>query len=309
MPLASGSEHSASYVEEVTRGQVPASPAFKPLRHTGFSVGLSKEAIESAELGGRFVKCHRHGNRQVGGDTAFELSYQDFDDMLQAALCGTWEADTPSVGTDELTVGSTRRTFTLERNFADISQYIRYTGCEVNTFSLSVAPNAAVTGSIGFVGADQDATNTLVAGATYGSTSGECPFDSFTGEIKEGGSTLGIVTQVELSIENGIEPQFAIGSAASIDSTIAKATVTGTVTAYFQDVALLNKFINETDSSIEFTLIDQSGNTILFLLPNITYTGGQPDVGGAGAVTIAMPFVAKYDGTTQSNLVVRRTPV
>ena len=70
----------------------------------------------------------RHGNRKVGGDIKGELSYGTFDDLLEAVLCGTWT-------TDVLKAGTTRRSFTFERYFADITQYLRYRGCEINTSS------------------------------------------------------------------------------------------------------------------------------------------------------------------------------
>ena len=308
MAFASGSEHSLYYVAETTIGTTPTSPAFKTFRHTGTSLALTKETIESEELGGRQIKCFRHGNKQVGGSNDFELSYGDFDDMLEAVLMGTWATDTPTAGTDQLKVGSTRRGFTFERYFADINKRIRYEGCEVNEVSISVAPNAVVTGSFGVVGVDQDSVNTQLAGATYAAPSSQCPFDSFSGTITENGSPIAIVTQIELTLTNNIEAQFVIGSAAVADKSLGKSNCSGTLTAYFDDVTLLNKFVQETSSSLEFTLVAQDGSELRFELPNIKYNGGQPDVSGDGPVTIALPFQALYDATAESQIVIERNP-
>jgi len=307
MAFANGSEHSLAYVAEVTAGTTPATPAFKELRHNGTTLGLSKETLESEELGGRQVKCFKHGNQQVGGDVNSELSFGDFDDLLEAALCGTWETDTPSLGTDQLVSGSTRRTFTFQRFFADISTYIRSEGCEINTIGMSVAPNAIATVDFGVVGLSQDDDNAAIAGATSVAASAECPFDSFTGTINEGGSAIAIVQQIEWSLENGIEPQFIIGSKTAAEKSIGKSRATGTLTAYFSSVALMNKFINETSSSIDYTLVDGAGNELKFSFPNVKYNGGQPDVSGDGPITIALPFVALYDETAGSQVVIERT--
>lgn len=303
MANASGSNHSMAYVPEVTYGVTPATPVFKPLRNSGATLALSKDSLQSEELrSDRQLACYRHGNRQVGGNTDIELVWADFDDMLQAALCGTWAAD-------ELLAGIIRRSFTIERYFADINTRIRYTGCEVNELNLTIAPNAVVKGSLTFVGKDQDPVNTMIAGATYPNTVGGCPFDSFTGTIKEGGVTIGIVTQIELKIANGIEPNFVVGSKTTVETSIGTSMVSGTLTTYFANVVMLNKFVNETASELEFSLVNEAGDTLTFNMPNIKYNGGQPDVSGPGAVTLALPFQALYSPAILSQILVTRTPV
>jgi len=308
MAFASGSNHSMAYIAETTFGTTPATPVFKPLRHTGTTLGLSKDNLQSEELrSDRQIACFRHGNKQVGGDVSSELTYTDFDDFLEAATCGTWLIDDPALGTDRLLAGIVRRSFTIERKFGDINEYIRFTGCEVNSFSLTVAPNAIVTASFSMIGADQDPSNAIVTGATYGTAQGGCPFDSFSGAILEGGSSIGIVTSVDLSIENSIEPNFVVGSKTTAGNTIGRSNATGSITAYFENTDLMNKFINETATSLEFDLVSEAGDTLKFTLPNVKYGSGQPDVSGDGSVTISLDFQALYDAATLSNIIIERT--
>ena len=303
MALASGSNHGMTYVKEVTYGITPSTPVLKPLRNRGTTLALSKDSIQSEELRpDRQLACYRHGNRQIGGNVDIELVWADFDDMLEAALCGTWAAD-------QLLAGTTRRSFTIERFFADLNTRIRYTGCEVNELNLTIQPNAVVTGSISFVGKDQDPLNTIIAGATYPNPIGGCPFDSFSGVIKEGGTVSGHITQIELTIANGIEPNFVVGSKTTIETSIGQSLVSGTVTAYFTSVAMLNKFINETSSSLEFELVNEAGDKLTFVLPNIKYNGGQPDVSGPGSITLALPFQALYSAALLSQIRITRDPI
>lgn len=308
MAIASGSSHSLYYVEETTRGTTPTTPVFKTFRHTGTTLALTKEAFESNERGGRQVKCFRHGNKQVNGGTDYELSYGDFDDLLEAVTGGAWATDTPTAGTDQLKSGNDIRFYTIERDFEDISTRIRYTGCAVNEMSLTVAPNANVEGSFGFVGVDQDTDNDMVSGATYEDPTTQCPFDSFSGSISEGGSTIGVVTEITMSLNNGIANLFAVGSDAPVDYSIQRFRVEGTLTVYFENVTLLNKFINETSSTLEFTLTSEGGDDLKFSFPNIKYNGGQPDVSDDNEITLAMPFVGLYDATDESEIVIERTP-
>jgi len=263
MPIGSGASHGVTYIKEVTYGVTPATPALKTLRNTGVTLGLKRDSIQSEELrSDRQLVGFRLGNKQVNGSIDIELAYADFDDMLEAALCGTWASSV-------LKAGSTRRSFTIERNFVDLSTRIRYTGCEVNELSITVAPNSPVKASLTFIGKDQDASNAMIAGSTYPAPQNTQVFDSFSGTIKEGGTAYASCTQIELSIKNGIEPNFVIGSSTTASNSIGQSLVTGTVTAFFENVTMLNKFINETDSSLEFELIDLAGNKLKFFLPKI----------------------------------------
>jgi len=112
-----------------------------------------------------------------------------------------------------------------------------------------------------------------------------------------------------MTLENGINPLFVVGSDVTEEPSIGKSRVTGTLGVFFQSKTLLEKFINETASALIFTLVDPVGNEYNFTLPNIKYTGGQPDVSGEGEVTISMPFTALYDSTEGSNLTIERNPI
>jgi len=217
-------------------------------------------------------------------------------------MCGTWD-------TDVLKSGTTRRSFTIEREFGDLStpEYHRHTGVEFNSMAVSVAPNQMATATFSIVGKDLAVDTSEVAGSTYSSDVGNTPFDSFTGSITEGGSSIATVTAIEFTIENGIEPLFSVGSDTTNRPSIGKSRVTGSLTTYFDSKALYEKFLNETESEIVLTLTDVDGNDYQFDIPRVKYNTGQPDVSGEGAVTISMDFVALYNDADGSQLVITRT--
>lgn len=302
MTIATGSRHDMAYVAESTFGTTPTTPVFVPIRHTGTTLGLSKDAIESEELRqDRQIAHYRHGNKSVSGDVNIELSYGSFDDLLQATLAGSWASDV-------LLAGTTRRSFTIERHHSDINKYLRSTGCSFNSMSLSVAPNSMVTGSFSIIGKSFTVASTAISGATYSSETTSAPFDSFTGSVNEGGSSVAVVTGIELSIDNGMEALYVVGSDETLLPSIGKSTVTGSITAYFENSLLIDKFISETASSLEFTLTDQAGNSYIFELPNVKYNSGNPEVGGPGAITVSLDFVALYDSGTGSQIQITRVP-
>ena len=300
MTIATGSRHDMAYVVESVFGTTPTTPTFTPIRHTGTTIGLSKDAIESEELRqDRQIANYRHGNKSVAGDVNIELSYGTFDDLLEATLAGTW-------ATNVLIAGTTRRSYTVERHHTDIGKYLRSTGCSFNALSLSVAPNSMVTGSFSVIGKAFSVASTAISGSTYSAETTTAPFDSFTGSITEGGSSIAVVTSIDLSIDNGMEALYVVGSDETLLPSIGKSTVTGSITAYFEDATLIDKFIAETASSLSFVLTDLAGNSYTVDLPNIKYNSGNPEVGGPGAITVSLDFVALYDASTGSQIEITR---
>lgn len=302
MAIANGAQHSIHYIAESTYGTTPSTPTWTPFPHTGTSLALTKDAIESEKLrGDRQIEDFRHGNVSVAGDISSELEYEAFDDILEAVLGGTWT-------TNVLKAGATRRSFTVERKFADLAtaEFHRYTGCEFNSLSLSVSPNSMVSTTFSVIGQNIALATTEIASSTYSADVGKTPFDSFTGSISEGGSTIGTVTSIDITIENGLEPLFSVGSNITSQPSIGKSRVTGSLTTYFDSKTLYQKFINETESSLTLVLTDLDGNSYTIDMSTVKYNSGQPDVSGEGSVTVSMDFVALYNSSDVSQIVVTR---
>ncbi len=312
MAYAQGSRRKLRYVAEASFATTPdmETEALIPMRNNSDSLNLSKDTFESAELrGDRSIRDLRHGNEQVSGDISFDLAYGDFDDFLEAAMCSTWDGDI-------LKQGTTLNSFTIEKEFADIGQFAVYRGCAVNTLSLTLANNAVVTGTIGILGAGADAVaaSSVEGAGGEGTLTNTEVFDSFSGSISENGDPIGIVTNLEFTIDNGLSANFSIlgthdNPEEALFLSMDRFNVTGTVTVYFEDASLVNKFVSETASSLQFNLIDTDGNDLDFEFPLIKYTGHDLGVGDAGPMTIAMPFQALYDATegVETTLTITRT--
>ncbi|QOI69760.1 putative structural protein [Acinetobacter phage DMU1] len=304
--MSDGSRHSMHQVLETVYGEVPATPAFKRIRHNSTTLATAINTLTSEELRpDRNSMGIRHGTRQVGGEIVSELSFESLDDTLEALMCGTWTADA-------LVNGVTRRSFSILRQFNDLTSAslpnFVYVGCEYNTMTLSITTEAIVMATFGIVGMNQlEPSSTAPTGATFIEAPTTEPMDSFTGHVKEGLADIAVATELELQIENGIAPRYVIGSKKSIKQSIGRFKVSGTLTAYFEDATLVGKFLREETSSLEFVVTDGlAGNSYKFELPRIKYTGGQPDVGGEGPITLSMPFVAEYDPTILGTLKITR---
>jgi len=315
--MANGSRHSLFAVKEATYGTTPTDPALDLVRITGTTLGLAKDSLQSEEIrSDRQIADFRLGANQVGGAINFELSYGSFDQLLQAVLLSAdWEVDTPATGTQQIKAASTRASFTLVRNFADVETadkpYYVYRGVELTSMQLTISANSMITGSFTVVGQSQSLVTDLTGLGTpsYPTASTTSPLDSFTGTLKEGGVIIAVVTEISMTLQNGIEPRYVVGSKNSIKPSVGRSNLTGQITAFFEDSTLVEKFLNETDSSLEFDLPDGAGNVQKYRIPRIKYTGGQPDVSGEGPITLAMPFQAVLDASEGTNFFIERTPI
>ena len=308
--MASSSQHGLSFIVEATRGTTPATPTMTPVINTSCSIQASKSTYESEAIRtSRQIRDFRHGAISVGGDFGFELAYGSHDALLEACLCGAWN-------TNVLKAGTTRRYFTFERLFGDIltggKPYHRFRGCELTGMSLTVQNGITgkpiVTGTFTVMGKDYALDTAIISGETYSAETTTKAFDSFTGTINEGGIASAIISEVSFTLSNGQEAQGVIGSKYSTTPIIKKSRLTGSVTAQFDDATLLEKFLNETASSLDFTLTDAAGNDLTFDFPNISYTGGEYPASGENAVLLTLPFQAIYSTGDASQIVVTRAP-
>ena len=299
MPIASGSRHGLRYVPEATTGVTPSTTPVS-LRHTSCSLILTKDSITSNELrSDRQISDMRMVGTKVGGDINFELSFGEYDPLLEALFMGTWSS------ADALTAGVLMRSFTFERAFTDIGQYEVFTGCHVNQMTLSVQPNNIITGAFSLVGKGAGLSASPLSASPTASKTGR-PLDAMSGTLKEGGAVVAFVTGIELTFANGIEPKFVVGSAVAEVFVPGRSNVTGKLSAFFNGTAMINKFIQETPSSLEITLGDGGAGSYKLLLPRIIYSGGDNPASDVGAILLDMPFQAVLDPTTGTNIKLTR---
>lgn len=309
MAFAQGSRSRLSIAPEASFGVLPTTPSFSTLPYKTHSLTLSKERVQGQDiLGDRMQSVDRHGNRMAGGSLEVDLRRGDYDLLLESAFFNTFDSS------DHLTIGTTPQFFALEDAALDITQFRQFEGCLVNSATFSVAPNQMVQTTFDIMG-----KNMLQAGSSLGTPAaadGFEPFDSFNGELLEGGITSGSetcsVSQLQFSINNDVAPTYTILCGANADEAAAMqfgdATVEGTLTAYYEDAVLINKFLNETESVLSVTVDDPTGtNAYTFYMPRIKYNGAAVPVANTQSRFIELPFVALRDSTAGYSLRLTRT--
>lgn len=307
MAFSQGSRSGLSYITEATFGTTPAGN-FTTLPFNTHSLNLSKDRVQGNEIQpDRMPRVDRHGNRQSGGDIVVDLRADDFDDLLESAMFGTWDT-TPAAADDELKVGTTPKYFSIEDSAADISQYRLFTGMAVSSMAISIAPNQMVTATFSMVGKNATVSGT---GKTVDAASSNQPFDAYSGDISignvGGATTVANVTSVEFTVDNSLAPTFVVGEDTTPQLEYGMATVEGTLTAYFEDADLMNRFLNETETEMTVSVDDPTGgNAYTFEFPRIKVNGADIPVDNPQSRTVTMPFVAIYDSTAGTNFMIKR---
>ena len=75
------------------------------------------------------------------------------------------------------------------------------------------------------------------------------------------------------------------------------------MTIYYEDETIINKFLNETESTLEVSVDDPTGtNSYTFLFPRVKYNGAAVPLSGSTSRLITVPFVALYDATEATNI-------
>ncbi|MDN4590840.1 hypothetical protein DBA29_20375 [Xenophilus aerolatus] len=207
--------------------------------------------------------------------------------------------------TDVLRIGTTRKSFSVEVGSLDVAQYQLFKGVVPNTMSVDVAQDSIIGLSFGLIGKSQTTATSTAATTVTPALSNE-PMVHKEGSISVDGVELGIVTAFSFQIDNGYQAAYAIGSGDAADIAYGQAAVTGSMTVYFQDLVMYNRFINETQVAVELVTEDPAGNKYTWLMNNVQFNTGTLPVGGAGPRTITMSFEALDDDGTHGPLEITR---
>jgi hypothetical protein len=304
--MAFGSQHSFWMVPESTYGTTPATPAFVSIPLTKFSGGASLTTIEDPTIrGDRQIAYVVNGAISDKFSASEVLRYGAYDSLLEAVCCGTW-------ATNVLKAGTTYRSFTGERKFADLSDkpYFRHTGVEVSKMSLKCTKDALIETTFEFNAQDENDAATAITGATYGSIPTSVgPFDSFTGLISVGGTTQTVVQDFTLDIDNSLEEKRVVGSRLALEPAKLFSRVSGTLQVYFDNVTLFDLYKPGSFTTFALTLTDPAGNSLLFSVPKALITGeAHRDVSGPGTVSMSLKYMAILDPSTSTNISITRTP-
>jgi len=199
--------------------------------------------------------------------------------------------------------GTTRKSFTVEKLFSDLSplEYQLFTGMRVGSMDLTVSPGAIIGGSFSFQGKQLTASSTSIAAAGSVALSTQDVMnavDNITDILVDGvpvADQAACFTNVQFTVNNNLRDQPCIGSLALGGIGIGRTNVSGTLEAYFRSRALFEKYLNFSTVSVSFRAT-LGGNSYLFDFPSVKFTSGQVVAGGNDQdVLTSLNFEAKRD--------------
>ena len=199
--------------------------------------------------------------------------------------------------------GVTEHSFTMERTFRsgegadEFYEYLR--GMRPGTFSVSASASSIVTGSFGFIGQTQ-AFESQVTGTRPAADAFEVyNAASNVATIAIGGEAMGdnFVMEASIEVENNLRERNALGTLGAISVGAGEFGVTGSLSTYFNDATLLQKVVDNSETSLTLGF-SKGDESIVFILPRVKFSEGTPDVSGKNADVMAnISFQAVLDGT------------
>lgn len=222
-----------------------------------------------------------------------------------------------TVSASRISNGTTLNSYTIERGLADATtpQFFAYRGMCASKLSLKFAAGSVVGGAFSFMGKDAlrtDTTTQLPGSPIASKTLDVVNAVAGVGNIMEGGSVLTgtYIKSVDLSIDNSLRAQTAIGSLGSVGVGTGSLQVSGTMEVYLADGTMWDKFKNNTASSLSLRATDGAGNGYVITLPKIKYGDAKVNAGSLDQdVMLSMPFTAIMDPSTSKTLIIDRAGV
>lgn len=209
------------------------------------------------------------------------------------------------IGTSAVSNGTTMKSYSFEAGHLDVGQYRLYTGMIPSKMDLKLSVGNIITGTFDFIGKGftiSAASNmgTPVASQTYTSINAtKGVFD-----VLEGGTSISATTYIksmDLSIDNSIRAQEAVGVFGNAGLAAGTLKSGGKMEVYFADATMYNKFLNGTATSISVPLLDSDGNGYVAYMPRVKYTASKLNTGGLDQDNmLSLDFTALMDTDSTS---------
>lgn len=297
--MSSGARVTSYLISETTPGLTPDTGAWDTLRLTSNTLSPTVNTQVSDEITeSRISQGSVASSADIQGDLVGELSYGSFDKLLEAAFYGTWTGDV-------LTVGDTRRTFTIAKNFNDVSVYTLFRGMHASVFALDIPSDGKITATFTMAGLDYDDGDTSTVSSINPPTDSPFMSNLNVGTITVDGQSLegvACVSALTINLDNSLQAQRCIGnSKLGPGAQIAtEAAITGTVTLAWSNRAWQiwkNTFTRKT-IALEFPITDSLGNRYDLAFPAIEVDGDLPNGGKRDLIEVTLNWTVAKQAPT-----------
>ena len=307
MAQARGSQATIALFEEDTYGDDPGTPDGQKMYVTSFGLAKQQNRIDSETLTNSRGRSEPFlGNVNASGSVAMELGSESIGTLMKHLMgANTTSGSDPYVHT--MLVGDLPTSLTLEVDYGSAltgsGRFLKYNGCRINSAQFEFPTEGACTASFDVVGSDgTPAAAALDATLT---DNGHTTFSSFSASLEEGGSTIANVKTVSLTVANDLDQGSYVIGGGGVRGSLPEqfVTVSGTLTAVFDDLGLMTKALADTETTLKISVSRGSGDgsagneSIEFFIQQMKYDPTTPSVQGPGGIEITLPFKAYKTGS------------
>ncbi len=294
---------------ETSFGTAPETPAGKVLPINSFGLNVSRNKTSAETLTGRRDPAEPFdGNVEVAGDVTVPVDTRAFGYWLKLVL------GTPTTTAVEGETGVYSHVFKVtDNNPSGLVQcqygtnpltYGLFNGVKAASMNISTGGDEELTASISLAGKSVAySENNYNASADLVTLK---RLNNFQAALKKDGTTFATVTQFDFTVDNGLDTGIrTIGGEGMVyDIPEGIMSVTGTMTALFTSLDLLNNAKNSTEMALELEWKIDANNLLRIAFPEVQLQYQSPSVDGAQGILAEYPFVSYFADGTENSVVV-----
>ncbi len=191
----------------------------------------------------------------------------------------------------------TDTSFSIEHWQSDIAKSDVFSGCKVNTMSVQLPATGIAGIEFGFMGKDVvTADAQYFTTPTAATTSGVVA--AVNGAVIVNGARVANLTSMNFSVNGGMSAEPVVGSNSYPDIFEGRVTVSGQITAFFEDHTYFDLFDAESEVAIACAFTTSSAKDsdfVSFVFPRVKFGSADRDDGEKGIVQ-TLSFTALYNG-------------
>lgn len=196
------------------------------------------------------------------------------------------------------TSGHTDTSFSIERWQSDISKSDVFSGCKINTMSVQLPATGIAGIEFGMMGKDVvTADAQYFTAPTAATTSGVVA--AVNGAVIVNGARVANITGMNFTVNGGMSAEPVVGSNSYPDIFEGRVTVSGQITAFFEDHTYFDLFDAESEVAVACAFTTTSAKDsdfISFVFPRVKFGSADRDDGEKGIVQ-TLAFTALYNGS------------
>lgn len=210
----------------------------------------------------------------------------------------------------EITNGVLLETYALQKEYTDLSnEFALYSGMGVNELNLQIARRSYITGRFGWMGIREESGASNVLGTPVSdNTSLPMQTTDHIQGVLENNSVIG-ATELNFTANNNLRDRSELGQLGPGELGTGRFQVTGTFTGFYKSNTLIDKYLNNTASSLAIKTKDPAGNWYVFDWPKVRFSTGSRNSSGRDTdILVPLDFQAVRNADEDITMRIVRFP-